>query len=122
MPNMIALNRRTILKAGVGLMAAPAILGRAYAAGNFKIGLVSPRTGPLAGFGEAQDWIIGGLKDAMAKLPVKVEIIAKDSQSSSNRAAEVATELIEKDGVGLLLGKDTPDTTNPVADQAELNG
>ena len=58
----------------------------------------------------------------MAKLPVPVEIIQKDSQSNPNRAAEVATELIEKDGVKLLLGKDTPDTTNPVADQAELNG
>ena len=58
----------------------------------------------------------------MAKLPVPIEIIQKDSQSNPNRAAEVATELIEKDGVKLLLGKDTPDTTNPVADQAELNG
>lgn len=116
------INRRSLLAAGAGLVAAPAIMRSAYAAGPFKIGLVSPRTGPLAGFGEAQDWIIDGLKDAIGKLPVPIEIIAKDLQSSSNRAAELATELIEKDGVNLLLGKDTPDTTNPVADQAELNG
>jgi branched-chain amino acid transport system substrate-binding protein len=122
MSKKIVLNRRSIIKSGAGLMAAPAFLRRAYAADTFKVGLVSPLTGPLAGFGEAQDWVIAGLKDAMGKLPVPIEIIAKDSQSNPNRAAEVATELIEKDGVKLLLGKDTPDTTNPVADQAELNG
>lgn len=123
MPNNSPVNRRTVLKAGATLVAAPAFLRASVRAQEaFKIGIVSPLTGPLAGFGEAQDWIISGLKDAMASLPVPVEIIAKDSQSNPNRAAEVATELIEKDGVKLLLGKDTPDTTNPVADQAELNG
>ena len=114
--------RRAALKAGAAMLAAPALLRRAYGQEAFKIGLVSPLTGPLAGFGEAQDWIIAGLKDAMASLPVPVEIVTRDSQSNSNRASEVATELIEKEGVKLLLGKDTPDTTNPVADQAELNG
>lgn len=110
--------RRGALKAGAAILAAPALMRRAYAQEVFKIGLVSPLTGPLAGFGEAQDWIIAGLKDVMSSLPVPVEIITRDSQSSSNRASEVATELIEKEGVRLLLGKDTPDTTNPVADQA----
>ena len=51
-----------------------------------------------------------------------MEIIQKDSQSNPNRAAEVATELIEKDQVKMLLTKGTPDTVNPVSDQAELNG
>jgi branched-chain amino acid transport system substrate-binding protein len=122
MPNKLILNRRKLMAGATALVAAPAVMRRAYAADAFKIGIVSPTTGPLAGFGEAQDWIIAGLKDAMGKLPVPVEIIAKDSQSNPNRAAEVATELIEKDGVKLILAKDTPDTTNPVADQAELNG
>ncbi|MCB1377451.1 MAG: ABC transporter substrate-binding protein [Alphaproteobacteria bacterium] len=115
-------NRRTLLKAGAGFIAAPAILRRAYAADVFKIGKVGPVTGPIAGFGEATSWVVEGLKDVMAGLPVPVEIIQKDSQSNPNRAAEVATELIEKDQVQLLLAKGTPDTTNPVADQAELNG
>ena len=125
MPFNANINRRKILRVGSALVAAPAYLrmSSARAADEvFKIGLVSPLTGPLAGFGEAQDWIIAGLKDSIAGLPTKIEIIAKDSQSNPNRAAEVATELIEKDGVKLLLGKDTPDTTNPVADQAEING
>ncbi len=117
-----SVNRRTVLKASAGLIAAPAFLRRAYAQEVFKIGKVGPVTGPIAGFGEATAWVVDGLKDAMAKLPVPVEIIQKDSQSNPNRAAEVATELIEKDQVKLLLAKGTPDTTNPVADQAELNG
>jgi branched-chain amino acid transport system substrate-binding protein len=122
MSKLITLNRRSILKTGVGLVAAPAVLRRAYAADVFKIGKVGPVTGPIAGFGEATSWTIAQLKDVMAKLPVPVEILERDSQSNPNRAAEVTTELIEKDGVKLLLAKGTPDTTNPVADQAELNG
>ncbi len=65
-------------------MAVPALLSanRALAQdGVFKIGLVAPTTGPLAGFGAAQDWIIVGLQDRLASLtnngnPVKVESIA----------------------------------------------
>ena len=115
-------SRRSVIKAGAALVAAPAILRKSYAADVFRIGKVGPVTGPIAGFGEATAWVVEALKPVTAKLPVPVEIIQKDSQSSPNRAAEVATELIESDKVNLLLAKGTPDTTNPVADQAELNG
>jgi branched-chain amino acid transport system substrate-binding protein len=123
------ISRRAFVKSAGASLAAPALLSsRARAAGGaFKIGLVAPFTGPLAAFGEAQDWILAGVKDAFAKAanngkPVKIELIIKDSQSNPNRAAEVAGELINKDQVNLLLAKDTPDTTNPAADQAELAG
>jgi branched-chain amino acid transport system substrate-binding protein len=126
---LIKLNRRQVLKSGAAAIAAPAILrtNAAFAATPFKIGLVTPLTGPLAGFGEAQDWIIAGIQKSMQGLsnngvPIQVELIAKDSQSNPNRAAEVAADLINKDQVNLIITKDTPDTTNPVADQAELNG
>ena len=122
MTRLVTLNRRGLLKASAGLIAAPAVLRRAYAADVFKIGKIGPVTGPIAGFGEATSWVVDELKDVIAKLPVPVEIIQKDSQSNPNRAAEVATELIEKDQVKMLLTKGTPDTVNPVADQAELNG
>lgn len=122
MSRLITVSRRRVLQAGASLIAAPALLRRAYAQDVFKIGKVGPVTGPIAGFGEATAWVVEGLKEPMSKLPVPVEIIQKDSQSNPNRAAEVATELIEKDGVKMLLAKGTPDTTNPVADQAELNG
>jgi branched-chain amino acid transport system substrate-binding protein len=122
MSKLITLNRRTVLKASAGLLTAPAVLRRAYAADVFKIGKIGPVTGPIAGFGEATAWVVEGLKDVIAKLPVPIEIIQKDSQSNPNRASEVATELIEKDKVKLLLTKGTPDTVNPVSEQAELNG
>jgi branched-chain amino acid transport system substrate-binding protein len=97
-------NRRGFMKASAatgaalasGTMFAPAV----RAAQNFKIGYVSPQTGPLAAFAEADNFIIsnftntvkGGLKVGSATLPV--EVIVKDSQSNPNRAAEVAKELI----------------------------
>jgi branched-chain amino acid transport system substrate-binding protein len=93
-----------------------------------KIGWVSPKTGPLAGFGEADDYIFQGVTRAFgAGLPVAgrtypIQIISKDSQSDPNRAATVASELISNDGVDLMLVASTPETTNPVADQCEANG
>src|SRR6202034_524637 len=50
-----------------------------------------------------------------------VQIISKDSQSTGTRAAEVASELILRDKVDLIVASSAPDTTNPVADQAEVN-
>ena len=52
---------------------------------------------------------------------MQIQIIAKDSQSNPNRAAEVAQELILNDGIHLMLTHATPDTSNPVADQREMN-
>ncbi|MEZ5651595.1 MAG: ABC transporter substrate-binding protein [Burkholderiaceae bacterium] len=129
MTNTRFTHRRSVLKGASALVAAPAILrhSRASAQGaTFKIGFVNPRTGPLAGFGEADEYILKGVQAALAGLtnhgkPVKVEIISKDSQSSSNRAAEVTVELIERDKVDLVVASSAPDTTNPVADQCELS-
>jgi branched-chain amino acid transport system substrate-binding protein len=94
---------------------------------TIKIGHVSPQTGPLAGFAEADPYILDEIKKTFAagiethgKL-VNVEIITKDSQSNPNRAAEVAAELILQDEVNIITAASTPDTTNPVADQAEIN-
>lgn len=125
------LTRRRFLKTAGAALAAPAILTltRAYAATpTIRIGYVSPKTGPLAGFAEADDYIIAGINKALAGgiesngKSWAVDIQVRDSQSNSNRAAEVASQLILQDEVDILLGAATPDTTNPVADQAEVNG
>jgi branched-chain amino acid transport system substrate-binding protein len=117
--------------AATGLVAAaPAFLARqARAAGRtIKIGFVSPETGPIAAFGEADDFVLAGVRKAIASGIIingtqhPVTIIKKDSQSNPNRAAEVTTELINSDKVDLVLGSSTSDTTIPVADQCELNG
>lgn len=126
------ISRRGFLKTTAGAaLATPAILSltRAYAQSpTLKLGYVSPKTGPLAGFAEADDYIIGGIQKAFAQglqnngKSWGVEILVRDSQSNPNRAAEVASQLILDDEVDILLGAGTPDTTNPVADQAEVNG
>lgn len=125
-----SISRRKVLIGGASLLAAPAILSatRAYAANpTIKIGHVSPRTGPLAGFAEADEYVL----DAIAKTlsaglqnngkTWNVEIISKDSQSNPNRAAEVAADLILRDEVDIMVAASTPETVNPVSDQAEVN-
>jgi branched-chain amino acid transport system substrate-binding protein len=97
-------------------------------AGSIKVGYVSPRTGALAPFGEADDFILGGIRGALAGgLTVagasrQIQVITKDSQSDPNRAAQVASDLIVQDQVDLVLVASTPETTNPVSDQCEANG
>ena len=124
------ISRRRLLRSGAIAIATPAVLRVLPAAAQsnvIKIGHVSPKTGPLAGFGEADGFILGQVRDILNKGLVsdgttyKVEIISKDSQSSASRASEVAAELILGDKVNLIVASATPDTTNPVADQAEVN-
>ena len=127
---MTSISRRTVLKGLGAVITAPAILRhtKAYAANpKIKIGLVSPKTGPLAGFAEADDYVLKGVQAAFAGgvenngKTFDIEIIAKDSQSNPNRAAEVTADLILNDEVDIIVAASTPDTTNPVADQAEVN-
>ena len=99
---------------------------RAYAqTPTLRVGHVSPRTGPLAGFAEADDYVLDAIQQAFGAgienngKSWAVEIISKDSQSNPNRAAEVAADLILGDEVDIIVAASTPDTTNPVADQAE---
>lgn len=102
---------------------AAAAMGRAI-----KIGYVSPQTGPIAGFGEADDFILTGVRQVLgdglmvAGKKHPVEIVVKDSQSDPNKAAEVAADLILRDGIDLMVVSSTPETTNPVSDQCEVNG
>lgn len=112
------ITRRGLLRSGVAaraFFAVPSLMAtKAFAAGReIKIDFVSPSTGPVAAFG-------AGIEINGALHPVT--IIVKDSQSNPNRASEVASELILNDEVVLMLASSTADTTNPVADQCELNG
>jgi branched-chain amino acid transport system substrate-binding protein len=92
-----------------------------------RIGFVSPQTGALAPFGEADQFVIDRMNAAFAGglelggRRVAVQIVRKDSQSSANRAGEVAADLILKDKVDLVLVSSTPETANPVCDACELN-
>jgi branched-chain amino acid transport system substrate-binding protein len=120
------LNRRKLTHLAMAIAAA-STAPWALAADVVKIGFVSPQTGPLAPFGEADKWVIEQMKAAfkngitIAGTKHEVQIILKDSQSNPNRAGEVASDLILKDKVALILTAGTPETANPVSDAAELN-
>ena len=114
------LTRRKLLKTGTaaglalsaGGLAAPALASGA----KIKLGYVSPQSGPLAAFSEADTFIINNF---LASSGDDFEVIVMDSQSNPNRAAEVAKELIIDDEIDLMLVASTPETTNPVATTCE---
>lgn len=102
--------------------------GDSASADTLVIGFVTAETGPLSGFGEANGFVIDQMKDYFAENPLEVDgteyavtIIAKDSQSDSTRAGEVAADLINSDGADILMAASTPDINNPVSEQCEAN-
>src|SRR6185437_9592836 len=125
--------RRKVVKliaaSGAGAIASQWRFATAQAAGRaIKIGMVSPSTGPIAAFGEADQWVLAEAKKILAKgITVAgethpVEIIYRDSQSNPNRASEVAAQLINRDKIDIMVASSTGDTVVPVADQCELAG
>jgi branched-chain amino acid transport system substrate-binding protein len=133
-----ALSRRELLKRGAagagGVMLSGALSSPAWArpraqeADTITIGYISPITGPAAGFGEGDPYVIGLARKAFAKgLTVggkhySVNIVSKDSQSNPAQTAKVANDLIHGTNVDLLLATSTPESVNPASDAAEANG
>src|ERR1700742_5036065 len=83
------IDRRRLVTAALGTLAAPAILRVLPANAQsrvIKIGHVSPRTGPIAAFGEADPYILDQITKTIEKGIVNngrtypVQIISKDSQ------------------------------------------
>jgi branched-chain amino acid transport system substrate-binding protein len=120
------LSRRQLIKQGGATLGA-ATLASSFpapwvrAATPVKIGYVTPQTGPLASFAESDNFILGGVREIFKKRDLPIEIIVKDSQTNSNRASEVAADLILKDKISLMVVGAAPETVNPVSDQCELN-
>lgn len=119
----------TTTAAGATTTAGPVTTAGPEAGRDIKLGLVSPKTGALASFALADDWWVDYANKAVPDGIVggdgkkhKIVIVRADSQSDSNRAAQVAGDLINNDKVDMLLVSGSPDTVNPVADQAEANG
>ena len=114
--NLLKATAATGVAAAAGGLAMPAIAQGA----RIKLGYVSPQTGPLAAFAEADTFILENF--AQSAIASDFEVIVRDSQSNPNRAAEVAQELIISDEVDLMLVASTPETTNPVTTTAEAEG
>src|ERR1700728_2190331 len=97
---------------------------------SITIGWIHPLTGPLAGFGAADNWVVSKIKQTAPykngfKIGGKtypVTIKSYDTQSSDTRAGDLARTAILSDGVDMLFASSTPETVNAVASQAESLG
>ena len=133
---MTALSRRSLLQAaalagGAGTLAACSSglkgSGSTGSSSTLKIGYVSPQTGALASFAESDNFVISQIRDALKNgftvggKKYTIDVVVKDSQSSSTRAGDVTRDLILTDKVDIVLASATPDTANPVSDQCEAN-
>jgi branched-chain amino acid transport system substrate-binding protein len=115
-----------------GAASALAITGRGvFAAGAenvVRVGFISPRTGPLAGFGEGDGFVLDSARKALANglqlgdKTWQVEILDRDTQSDPARSAQLAKALINEDQVDIMLATSTPETVNPVSDASEAAG
>jgi branched-chain amino acid transport system substrate-binding protein len=135
-----SLSRRQLLRtAGLGIsglaLSGPLLAAckvgsgdKASTTSTLKIGFVSPRTGPAAGFGEPDAYVLGLARKAFASgltiggKKYDIQIIDKDGQSNPQRGSQVANDLINGSGVDLMLTTSTPETVNPVSDACEAAG
>jgi branched-chain amino acid transport system substrate-binding protein len=118
------------LAAGSPLLAACSKSGGSGSgsAGTLKIGFVSPITGAAAAFGEPDAYVLGLARKAFKSgltiggKKYAVQIVDKDGQSNPQRAAQVASDLINGEKIDLMLTTSTPETVNPVSDACEAAG
>ena len=94
-----------------------------------KVGWVTMTTGVFAGLSEPDDFLLKQAKDTIGdglvgadgkKHPITWTV--KDSQSDTNRAAEVTGQLITSDKPDIVFGGMTPVVNIPVGQQCEANG
>lgn len=94
-----------------------------------KVGIVVPMTGPLAEFGAPTKYLTEKVKEVTGgKIVTKdnkeraLEWLEYDSQSDSNRAAQVTGDLIQNEKVNLIMAEGGPDSVLGPADQCEALG
>lgn len=113
---------------GLGLLHPAVALAQAPDANTLRIGFISPRTGPLASFGESDGYVLGLARNALKEgltiggTTYQVEIIDRDTQSDPSRASQIAKSLIGNEKVDLILATSASETVNPVSDACEAAG
>ncbi|MGM5058705.1 ABC transporter substrate-binding protein [Rhizobium sp. 814_E9_N1_1] len=129
--NAASLSRRSFIASTVAGGAALVLSGRtafAQSSDTLKVGFISPRTGPLGGFGETDGYVLDLARKALANglqaggKTWKVDILDQDTQSDPSRAGQLAKDLINNQAIDLMLAVSTPETINPVADACEAAG
>lgn len=125
-----SISRRKVLVGAGGVALALASKG-AFAAGasdTIKVGFISPRSGPLAGFGQTDGHVLDLVRASLEKgfevdgKKFAVEVLDRDTQSDPARSGQLARALINDDKVDLMLAVSTPETINPVSDACEAAG
>ena len=92
-----------------------------------KIGYISPKTGPYAGFAEGDPYMLKAVRAYFAKGIISggkkysVQILDRDSGSDPAKAGQLADQLINQDKVDILMATSTPETTNPVIAKCEAD-
>jgi branched-chain amino acid transport system substrate-binding protein len=93
---------------------------------QLKIGLVVPKTGALSTFMAPFDWVSGQWTKILADGVVcgdgkshAIKMSVQDTQSDTNRCAQVSGDLILNEKVDIIFAAGAPDTMNPAADQCE---
>jgi branched-chain amino acid transport system substrate-binding protein len=94
-----------------------------------KVGVIIPMTGYLALFGVSDKWSLSLVSKYLGDSFVlgdgkmhKVTWLLRDTQSDSNRAAQVTSDLFLNDKADISCVAGGPDTVNPAADMAETSG
>jgi branched-chain amino acid transport system substrate-binding protein len=122
------LTRRQTLAGAGAIVLAGGVPARAEAENTLRIGFVSPRTGPLASFGETDPYVLDLARKALTSgieiggKTYAVQILDRDTQSDPARASQLAKALINNDNVDMVLAVSTPEVINPVADACEAAG
>jgi branched-chain amino acid transport system substrate-binding protein len=96
---------------------------------EIKVGFVNPTTGSLASLSVFDKYVLTRWRESVADGLVcgdgkkhPINFMLRDTQSDSNRAAQVAGDLINNDQVKFMMVATSPDTVNPVVAQCEANG
>ena len=93
---------------------------------ELTVGLVLPVTGALSTFMTPFEWVKGQWTKILAdgvvcgdgkKHPIKMSV--QDTQSDTNRCAQVTGDLILNAKADIIFAAGAPDTMNPAADQCE---
>src|SRR5664280_1345237 len=120
----------TALVGGIASLSSATLAAAATKSHVIKIGYVTPSTGALADFAGPDKYVLSLIRASsyfkkgitIGKTKYTIEIITADSQSSPSIASQVTTQLIQKNGVDLIVTSSAPETTVPVSAVCEAAG